>query len=193
MKNALTLAILLSFINSNCQNKITTYAKFTNVFEFANISDYTSEEKDTLKLSKNVSELPENVILNVKEADVGSFIELLTKFKIIYNNETHIYIKYSISKKGEMKTIEITDLVWEKNIWKENMPPNLIFMPINKILKNVNANILFEFYSKENNDLYPEVNKLKLLVKDENGILDINKLADVIERNKNLLSKYLNK
>ena len=59
------------------------------------------------------------------------------------------------------------------------------------ILKNSTASILFEFYSKNKNSKYPEINNLKSLTKNEQGILDIEKLAKVLKENKSSFSKYL--
>lgn len=49
---------------------------------------------------------------------------------------------------------------------------------------------LMEFYSSNNNTEYPEINKLKPLVKDADSILNIYKLAEIIEKNKATLFKY---
>ena len=60
------------------------------------------------------------------------------------------------------------------------------------ILKNADSKMFWQFYSKEDDIKYPNINKLKLLTKDENGVLNIKKLAKVLEENKSVLAKYLN-
>ena len=65
------------------------------------------------------------------------------------------------------------------------------------VLENVqNILILKEdafwaFYNSENNSEYPEINNVKPLVKDADGVLNIFKLAKVIAENETLLNKYL--
>lgn len=186
MKNILILMILLIFEKSISQNKISTKIKFINVFEFTNVYDYTKEDNDTLMNSKIITKLPENLLRTEKEAS----IKLLTKLKIIYNNEEHIYIKYLL-KRADISNLEIIDIVFANNIFLRDESKNVSLGSVKKILNSVNAKILFEFYNKGDNNLYLEINRLKPFVKSPNGILDINKLADVIEKNKILLSKYL--
>ncbi|WP_159289956.1 hypothetical protein [Tenacibaculum maritimum] len=61
-----------------------------------------------------------------------------------------------------------------------------------KVLIKMNFEVFINFYSNEkNNRNYPEINKLKPFVKDANGVLNIEKLAKVLEENKTLLAKYL--
>ncbi|URC11002.1 hypothetical protein [Flavobacterium sp. B183] len=191
MKNILLLIILLSSIKSNSQSIVTTKAKFTNIFEFSNVHDYTQRERDTLLSSKNLDKLPEKIIFNSLGNDTLSSIKLLTKFAIISNNKTHNYIKYNIIKQNESPKLEIMDVTFNQNKWEKNIPEDQIYTSVKKILQFTNANIIFEFYSKENNDSYPEINKLKQSIKDENNVLDLYKLAVVTEQNKASLSKYL--
>ncbi|KQO32768.1 hypothetical protein ASF10_20140 [Flavobacterium sp. Leaf82] len=188
MKNILILIILLIFQKSISQNKIVAKAKFLNVFDLTNAYDYTQEDNDTLINSKVISKLPESIL----ESGKGISIKLLTKIKIIYNNEEHIYIKYS-EKRDNISTLKIIDILSLNGAFMKNESVNILFDPVKKIMNSVNANLMFEFYNKEDDVSYPEVNKLKPLVKSSNGILDINKLADVIEKNKIVLSKYLSK
>jgi hypothetical protein len=64
-----------------------------------------------------------------------------------------------------------------------------------KLIKDIitvsKQEIITEFSNGEDNTEYPEINKLKALIKDANGILDIKKLAQVVKENKSTLSKYL--
>nr|WP_294931180.1 hypothetical protein [uncultured Flavobacterium sp.] len=186
MKNILILVILLISQKSISQNKIETKAKFLNVFDLTNAYDYTKEENDTLMDSKFIGKLPEKLLQSEKETS----IKLLTKIKIVYNNEEHIYIKY-YEKTGNVSDLKIIDILSRNSTFIKNESVNIILDPIKRIMNSVNANILFEFYNKENDISYPEINELKPLVKSSNGILDINKLADVVEKNKNILSKYI--
>lgn len=186
MKNFLILIVLLIFEKSISQNQIVTKAKFMNVFEFSSVYDYTKEDNDTLIKSKSAIKLPEKLLQFDKETS----IKLLTKFKIIYNNSEHNYIKY-LEIKNKISQLKIIDVIFQNNIYVENKSESLIFNQVKRIISSVNAKILFEFYNKLDNESYPEINKLKPLVKSTNGVLDINKLADQVEKNKTFLSKYI--
>jgi|GEM_PF-3897362 len=188
MKNILILIILIISQQSMGQNKIVTKVKFINVFDLTNAYDYTKTENDTLLSSKSIDKLPEKLLQSGKKTS----IELLTKVKIIYNNEEHIYIKY-YEKVGDLSNLRIIDVLSRNGVFIKNETANVIFDPISRIMNALNANMMFEFYNKEDNASYPEINKLKPLVKSSNGILDFNKLADVAEKNKKVLSKYLTK
>ncbi|WP_369049334.1 hypothetical protein [Tenacibaculum sp. UWU-22] len=74
----------------------------------------------------------------------------------------------------------------------------MIFERIKKIDKNIYEIIrglksiaINQFSNGENDSNYPEVNKLKPLVKDANGVLNVEKLAQVIKENRTTLAKYL--
>lgn len=188
MKNILILIILIISQKSIGQNKIVAKVKFVNVFDLTNAYDYTKSENDTLLSSKFIDMLPEKLLQSGKQAS----IELLTKLKIIYNNEEHIYIKYN-EKVGNVSNLKIIDVLSRDGTFMKNESANVIFDPISRIMNTLNANMMFEFYNKEDNPYYPEINKLKPLVKSSNGILDFNKLADEAEKNKKALSKYLTK
>jgi hypothetical protein len=53
------------------------------------------------------------------------------------------------------------------------------------------VNMIFKFYNNRDNPKYPEINKLKPQVKDGAGVLNIEKLAQVLNENKSQLQKYL--
>lgn len=60
-----------------------------------------------------------------------------------------------------------------------------------KILYALDLEAFMSFYSSKDMKKHSEINKLKPLVKDANGVLNIEKLAEVIKQNKASLSKYL--
>jgi hypothetical protein len=116
----------------------------------------------------------------------------MTKFKIIYNNQTHIFIKYKIKAAKDIKeNIEVIDIIYDGTKYKKNEIKDDVSLAIEKILKYVNASILFEFYSSIDNSNFKDINSLKINAKDGNGILSIFKLAVVVENNKSLFTKYL--
>jgi len=78
---------------------------------------------------------------------------------------------------------------------KENM--NFISHKSLTILKNIEEvlklpnDAFWEFYNSKDNLDYPEINKLKPLVQGSKGILNIEKLGEVLKKNKSTLAKYL--
>ncbi|MDY0779354.1 hypothetical protein [Tenacibaculum sp. IB213877] len=62
-----------------------------------------------------------------------------------------------------------------------------LFINISKLSNNS----FWQFYNDIDDEKFPEINKLKPLVKDANGVLNIEKLAQVIKDNKASLRKYL--
>lgn len=65
----------------------------------------------------------------------------------------------------------------------------LKFNKIEKILTLKN-DIFWQFYNNTNNSNFPEINRLKPQVKDADGTLNLFKLAEIIDKNKTILSKY---
>jgi hypothetical protein len=115
----------------------------------------------------------------VQEKSFKNYLKIKSKLSFIWNGERIILINY--------KTVNDKD---EKN--------NLIFctnksfdLSILKSILNLSNDSFWQFYNSENNLNYPEINNLKPLVKDADGVLNIYKLAEVIEKNKVLLSKYM--
>lgn len=59
------------------------------------------------------------------------------------------------------------------------------------VLLKINFEAFVNFYSNETNKKFPEVVALRPSVKDSDGALNINKLGEIIEKNKVKLAKYL--
>ncbi|WP_254504106.1 hypothetical protein [Aquimarina spinulae] len=58
-------------------------------------------------------------------------------------------------------------------------------------MRRLSINVFWKFYIREDDPDYPEINKLKPKVKDNNEILNLTKLAKVIQQNEESLRKYL--
>ncbi|CAA0171009.1 hypothetical protein [Tenacibaculum maritimum] len=143
------------------------------------LNDNSIEAKLTLK---------ENSYFSIGDIDKkGLYFQLKLSF---YENEKLIsFIKYGKIINKIRSNLKIIGYIKRKQIWEEldeNKYKEIVY-----ILNNINEAIFWEFYKKENNPNYPEINKLKPFVKDANGVLNIEKLAKVLEENKTLLAKYL--
>jgi hypothetical protein len=170
---------------------------FFKEYSLSNIYDYNldAENKDSLIVRLLNGNHPEALISkkysseflkNINDSIVFS-IKLKTRLIIEIQNKEHSLISYKTSKNEMVSVIDYVN----DNGWLENTDNNKELDLMKSILKNSNSNIIFEFYNRKNNKNYPEINTLKPLVKNENGILDIEKLAQVIKENKSTLSKYI--
>lgn len=138
-------------------------------------------------------ELDLNLILTfIKSKQIeNSIVKPLQKLTYLRNNELISILKYSIksSSNNELKTEQFVinkNIVSLANSIKDDVNDRLF-----DVIKRINSESLIQFSNRENNPKYPEINKLKPLVKDADGVLDVFKLAEVIEKNKSTLSQYL--
>ncbi|MFL0099175.1 hypothetical protein V3A08_15460, partial [Tenacibaculum maritimum] len=154
-----------------------TYQKF---YEYVD-STYNSALKDDLS----------NTFL--KKIKQNNEIKPIFRFEFDYKNERYCIFKYQELIKTEGKR-SLTVLFRKEmsNEWSlEKDPISLKNNVFYKVLSNMNLLFYKELMVLKNNPNYPEINKLKPFVKDANGVLNIEKLAKVLEENKTLLAKYL--
>lgn len=124
----------------------------------------------------------------VLSIDPRNTIKLL--FKITYKSGDRLqsiinfYLKTNDTEKRYLFLAEKT-----KNDWIEIK--RLTFEDFIEISKNISSEMFWQFYNDTNDPSFSEINKLKPLVKDANGILNIEKLAQVLKENRSTLSKYL--
>jgi hypothetical protein len=155
-----------------------------------NVTDsiYTKIKSDNLPealLTKKFSAL-----LEVNKEAVLNKLSLLSKITLEYNQEYFSIIKFKSIEGNSVSKTRFFISKKEKDIWEEYTKTNLIIEKV-KLILLLNENVFSQFEISENNPKYPEINKLKPLVKDADGVLNIYKLAEVIEKNKVSLSKYL--
>ncbi len=168
MKKIITIIAVFTFFLGNSQEK---KGVITNVFSFVNAYDY--QQNDEL-FNNN----PEQIIL----ANEG--IKLITRLEI-REEETYCFIKAFNSTNN---TIEIHSFLFKNNQWNIiNKETNLV-TAVKSILKVVNADLLFDF-ANENQSFYKEIDRIKSFSKDKKGILDVFKLAKVVQDNKEVLQK----
>ncbi len=123
------------------------------------------------------------------EGKINNFIKYKSKLSFMHNGILFSIIKYQIVK-DSVSVLYKTSQFYKKNgKWEITNVSGL--RNIDNVFKLLSNDAFWQFYNKENNPKYPEINKLKPLVKDANGVLNIEKLAEVIKENKARLSKYL--
>jgi hypothetical protein len=175
MQKKLLLVITLMILSNVIKAQSSINFKYINTFYDEISFEEYENNKTTFSEFKNKSKLNFQTIIK----DIDS-INVKSKIKFSSKNKNYLVIKLKkINLNKELKLIcleneQLTDLPY----------------PYSTILKLKGA-FLMEFYSSNNNQKYPEINKFKPLVKDSDGVLNIYKLADIIEKNKVTLFKYL--
>jgi len=135
-------------------------------------------KKFTSELSRNIND---SIIFSLR---------LNTRLIIEINNQKHYLVSYN--KNNDISKNIVEDYILNKDLgYDENKISNNDINLLKSIIGNVNANIVFKFYNKSSNKKYPEINRLKPMVKNEQGVIDIKKLAKTIKENKGSLLKYL--
>ncbi len=126
--------------------------------------------------------------------DNKNTVVAIFRYSFSSNGESYSVLKYNIKVDDADTVPKVTTILCKKqnNSWV--LSDNSSFKEL-QIIFYVFSSITLEFYNAlmntENKLEYPEINKLKPLVKDANGVLNIEKLAEVIKENKASLSKYL--
>jgi hypothetical protein len=118
-----------------------------------------------------------------------NFLKLNYKFSFEEQGKLTSIIKFQEVKGGVISNPKIISVKKMKNVWIQTDSENLKL--IEYIVQHLKIKSFWQFYNNENNPNYPEINKLKPLVQDSKGILNIEKLAKVLKENKSALSKYL--
>ena len=142
--------------------------------------------------SKDIEDIIE-VIKNKEQVDNTRDITFfpISKFKCRIRTNDLIFVKYSIQAPKGQKEIKVKVFDLKKGSFFKKNDLNNLEKKIHYILKTSKSEFINEISNAKNNPNYPEINKLKPLVKDANGVLNIDKLAKVIKDNKSLLFEYL--
>ena len=139
---------------------------------------------------KILTESNKNLFLK-NEENKNNFLKL--KYKLTFENQGDLVsiIKYNEVKDSIISLPKSIVLIKTNNIWKKINSENT--KTIEYVVRNLSIESFWQFYNNEDDSRFPEINKLKPLVKDANGVLNIEKLGKVIKKNKSVLSKYLDK
>ncbi|GAA3769959.1 hypothetical protein [Flavobacterium ginsengiterrae] len=199
------LTILLtsfSYSQNNFKDLKESKIKATGSFQFIesyyydyvansnNVKDSLYTKIDQSNNAEGSLTLKLNNLLEVNKEMVLNKISLFSKINIEYNQNTFCFIKFKTIENNIISKAQIYVCKKENNTWKEYLETNKIIEKI-KLVLLLKENAFLQFEIKENNPKYPEINNLKSQVTDSDGILNIYKLANVIEKNKSTLSKYL--
>lgn len=171
------LLILLCVMNLSAQ-KVEYNFNFDD-FSYCSFYEY--------KIDKSFSS--DNLFLNQLKDEYSK--------KSFFVGEKELYILSAISfswlSKKEMiiyyKSIENQQASYHYFYSNPNLKSD--FNKIEPVLLLQN-DIFWQFYNDIDDVKYPEINRLKPLIKDADGTLNLFKLAEIIEKNKSSLSIYFN-
>ena len=130
----------------------------------------------------------DKLIINAEK--ILNKLSLFSKINIEYNQIIFCIIKFKTIEENKISKIQLIVSKKENNIWKEFNGTNQIVEKL-KLILYLKEEAFAQFEMSENYTKHPEINKLKPLVKDADGVLNIYKLSDIIQKNKTLLYKYL--
>ena len=183
------------------------YSKFEGIkskitivkeYSFVNVYDYNfnSNGKDSLlvqtlndsSLEAAISKKYAPKFINNTKDSISFSVKLLSRLIIDVDNKRHYFVSY---KASDNNVKMISNFLNNGVDFIESTSSNSEIELLKTILKNSNAYLLFKFYNKRKSKNYPVVDKLKGATKNEQGFLDIKKLAQVLKDNKASLAKYL--
>lgn len=170
-------------------------------YRLANLYEYSANSKtgDSIVVKGYGYEIAEealtrkyNQILSMNKADsISSRIILKSRLVLEIDNETHAFIKHKLDAPANSGYLIVTNLIFRDGRWEENQHPNRETESIKHVFTICKPETLFAFFNERDDPNQPEINKLKPLVKNESGVLDIKLLEGLIDQNKTLLAKYL--
>jgi|GEM_PF-3493161 len=174
---------------SSSNNKIKT--DFIIPLKSQNYCYYFLNELSKFKDSNTKTIIEYLELKNISADGKKSKIIPVHKFQYLDKNKNLVFIKYLAKGKGS-ESKQYTDVLeLSSSGLKVVNSLNFNNALIKKIITISKKEIIIEFSNSINNPRYPEINRLKSLVKDHNGILDIKKLVKVLDENTASLSKYL--
>lgn len=172
-KSAMLFILHLSIVSISTAQTITVF-KYTDIYcDKIDFYEYKSE-------ITTIDDIAQKFTMTFKDTPKDS-VYLISKIDIFSKNGN-----YSLVKVNDSKIAKSVVFVFLDNVQVLNLP--ICFNVVSKL----QIRSFIEFYSSKDNPDFPEINKSKPLVKNENGLLDLYKLSDIIEKNQVILSKYIN-
>ena len=171
------ISFSLNLMGQNFEGKVNNadFNYLTENFSYCSFSDFKIYSR-TEVVNININSLKNNYIKKSFFQEESSHIEVISMISFNYYGKEEFVLCYKENSKNE-KLVFISN---ESNDLSE----------LFKIISKLNNDSFRQFYNKENNKKHPEINSLKLKCKDANGVLNIEKLAKVLEENKTSLAKY---
>lgn len=176
--------------------------RFSKTYGYTNLYDYrvNASEEDSIITRKLSSSIPEGLLTDLYTNELSSNTKDSVSFKIIMDSRLLVdmnadricIIKYSTGSNNTVSEKSIFKAVKTGDNWRELNISNSEIRLLEQILLGTSVEVLFQFYNRWNDPEYPDINKMKPEVKDEEGILNIKKLAEVVTNNIAVLQKHDN-
>lgn len=170
--------ILLSCCGINGLAQNTEYNFNLNDFSYCSFYKYKIDKSfnsDNSFLNKLKNNYQSKNFFNEK-----NHLNILSAISFSWNENLEMIIRY--------QKIENKQVSYHYFYSNENLKST--FAKIENVLTLKN-DIFWQFYNDTDNSNFSEINILKPQVKDADGTLNIFKLAEIIEKNSGLLSKYI--
>lgn len=174
---------------------------FNKQYSYANLYDYkVNTSKEDSIISRNLSiSIPEGLLTNKYTSDLLKNTKDSISFEIIMysrlvvevNGSRVCLIKYRTRNNGALAETQILPAVRNGNVWQELTSLSTEIQYLSQILLYLNPDLIFQFYNRRDDSDYEELNKLKPSIKNDDGSIDVKKLAQVIKENQTQLQQYL--
>ncbi len=144
--------------------------------EYCTFFDFKIKANTSLK-DERLIELNNSLVANFFEDNEALIIHSILQFK---EDDADVFIINYSELKSDNSSITKFYSNKEAFIYKED------FLTITRL----NNDAFWQFYNDEDDPKYPEINRLKAQANDRDHILNINKLATVINENKTQLESH---
>lgn len=172
---------------------------FNKEYSYANLYDYevNASKEDSVITRKLSPTIPEGLLterfaaeIMQREKDSTSF-EIILKSRLLVDisSDRLCFIKYSTRLNNKKTEEQIFKTVRRENMWNVDVENNEEIALLEQIFKEISVEMFFEIFNYKDNPNHPELNELKPQIKNENGAIDIKKLATILAENNNLFLK----
>lgn len=173
---------------------------FSYQFPLSNLYDYSVDAVgDSLVTQMLQSHSPEQVLVSGYQSDLllnsgdSNVFAILLQSRLVIeiDREQHTLIKYKEVREGRKALdFKIIDLVYRGGSWVENASSSSEIDILKSIMLLSSVDLLFKLFGTDQSSP-PVINRLRPIVKNEKGYLDIDKLNSVLLENQSQLSQYL--
>jgi hypothetical protein len=170
-------------------------------YRFSNIYTYQGRKTDDSTIVKSygveiaeegIARKYDQILRNNTTDSISHRIVLRARLLLEIDNEQHTFIKYRLeSPTISDKSFKVVDLINRSGIWEENQRSSAELETIKAVFSQCKPETFFAFSRREDDPKHPVINRLKPLVRNEAGVLNIGQLESVIKQYRNELASYL--
>lgn len=173
---------------------------FVNQFTYSYLFDYqVNAIKDSFLIKQLSTSIPEGALIFEHKSDFQQNTDDEVKYKIFpitklvvhQNQKKHCLIKYQTVSNEVFSSELVMTLILKNDQWEKTQNLSKELAALKDIVSFCDVNMIFEFYNRQENADYPQINLLKKEAKGVNGDIDVNKMREVVVQNKEKLRAYL--